>query len=567
MLNLDLQPFPTHARRQESDAPQAPPGTVQTASKLGLARLELAAALAMALGACTLHLEFWRRAGGLWRDEVVSFNVAMQPTLGGVHEAVRYDSFPSFFHYLLRAWETAGFGGSDVATRGLGFAIGLSVLAALWWSARALGQRLPLVSLLLLGVSGLCVRTTDAIRAYGVGILFIVLCFGLMWQVITRPSRLNIALAGVAAVLSVQSLYQNAFLLGAICFGGVLICAQHRLYERAATVVGIGAVAALSLTLYIDAMQRMGDIKPLVKTTGLGSMLAVAWTALRDGNNLRLTLWVTLLLGFFGVGWRVLSGRRRGADVSDEILTYCFASSAIALAGFFMWLKVLGFPTQPWYYVPPMALLALAIDVAWPSLVPGDTARVARLMLVGAGGVVGFFSALAAVQVRQTNVDLLVTKLEQLVKPGDFILVDQWYNGATFNRYWHAPTPWATVPPLEDQSLQRLDLFKRYMQEAEPNAGVEQTLIDTLKSGHRVWLVGGLPLSPKGKPVPKLPPAPESQFGWDHDAYSYVWARHAGEILQAAAQKAQRLDNLGVRGPVNELENLPLWVVEGWRKP
>ena len=565
MENLDLHPFPTHAQRQESDAPAAPL-SAGSATQIKLDRLELGAALMMALGACTLHLEFWRRAGGLWRDEVVSFNVATQPTLGAVHEAVRYDSFPNFFHYVLRAWEGAGMGGSDVATRGLGLSIGLCVLGAVWWSARALGQRLPLVSLALLGVSGLCIRTTDAIRAYGVGILFSVLCFGLLWRVVTRPSRLNVALAGVAAVLSVQSLYQNAFLLGAMCFGAVVVCAQHRLYRQALVIVGIGATAALSLTFYTDAMQHMGSIKPLIRTTGLGSMLGVAWQALRDGSNLRLLVWVVLLVGFFAVAGRLLSERKRGADVSDEIVTYAFASAALTLAGFFTWLKVLGFPTQAWYYVPPMALLALAIDVAWPALLPGNAGRIARLMIVGAAAVAGFFGAAGAVQVRQTNVDVLVAKLEQLVQPGDFILVDQWYNGATFHRYWRGATPWATVPPLEDQSLQRLDLFKRYMQEADPNAAVEQTMMDTLQAGHRVWLVGGLPLSQKGKPVPRLPPAPESQFGWDHDAYSYVWARHAGEVLQARAHKATRID-VAVQGPVNELESLPLWVVEGWRKP
>ena len=564
MENLDLHPFPTHAQRQESDAPGALAKAGATAHTLD--RLELGAALLMALGACTLHLEFWRRAGGLWRDEIVSFNVATQPTLGAVHEAVRYDSFPNFFHYVLRAWEGAGLGGSDIATRALGLSIGLCVLGAIWWSARALGLRLPLVSLALLGVSGLCIRTTDAIRAYGLGILFSVLCFALLWRVVMRPSRVNVVLAGVAAVLSVQSLYQNAFMLGAMCFGAVVVCAQHRLYRRAALIVGIGAAAALSLGFYIDAMQHMGSIKPLIRTTGLGSMLAVAWQALRDGSNLRLMVWVVLLVGFFGLAGRLLSGRKRAADLEGEVVTYAFASAALALTGFFTWLKILGFPTQAWYYVPPMALLALAIDVAWPTLLPGNTGRIARLMIVGAAGLAGLFGAASAVQARQTNVDLIVAKLEQLVQPGDFILVDQWYNGATFNRYWRGPTPWATLPPIEDQSLQRLDLFKRYMQEADPNAAVEQTLMDTLQAGHRVWLVGGLPLSQKGNPVPRLPPAPQSQFGWDHDAYSYVWARHAGEVLQARAQKATRID-LPIQGPVNVFENLPLWAVEGWRKP
>src|SRR5689334_18029129 len=94
--------------------------------KPSLARLELAAAAVLTAAACYLHLTFLLRAGGLWRDEVVSFNVATQPTLAQVHEAVRYDSFPSLYHLLLRAWMSLGWGESnDLAPRGLGLVIGM----------------------------------------------------------------------------------------------------------------------------------------------------------------------------------------------------------------------------------------------------------------------------------------------------------------------------------------------------------------------------------------------------------------------------------------------------------
>src|SRR6185295_6134660 len=172
-------------------------------------RLELGAAVSMTVAACYLHATFLLRAGGLWRDEVVSFNVATQPTLEAVHDAVRFDSFPSFFHLLLRAWLSLGWTNSDLGARTLGLVIGLGVLAALWWNARVFESRVPLFSLLLLGVSGVCVRTTDAVRAYGVRVLCVALCFGLIWRVATKPSTANVLLAGVAAILAVQSLYQS----------------------------------------------------------------------------------------------------------------------------------------------------------------------------------------------------------------------------------------------------------------------------------------------------------------------------------------------------------------------
>lgn len=45
---------------------------------------------------------------------------------------------------------------------------------------------------------------------------------------------------------------------------------------------------------------------------------------------------------------------------------------------------------------------------------------------------------------------------------------------------------------------------------------------------------------------------------------SFIWARRAGELLQKGAAQAGRVD-LQQKGPVNELENLPLWVVQGWK--
>jgi len=534
-------------------------------SKALLARCELGAAVSMTVAACYLHATFLLRAGGLWRDEVVSFNVATQPTLAAVHEAVRFDSFPSFFHLLLRGWLSLGWGGSDLGARALGLSIGLAVLGALWWNARAFGSRAPLFSLLLLGVSGLCVRTTDAVRAYGVGVLCVALCFGLIWRVATRPSTANVLLAGVAAILAVQSLYQSAFLLAAICLAGALITARHRLWRRTALILGIGLCAALSLTLYIEAMQRMGEIKPLIAASaGLDRILAVVLFALRDGSNLRLGLWLVLLFGYLGLAFHVLRQPVRKADVGEEVVLFTFASVVIAFGGFFVWLRLLGFPTQPWYYVPPMTLLCLALDATWPALLSGQRAGLVRLGGVTVGAVLGFVSAFAAVSVRQTNVDVLAARLAKFAAPGDFILVDQWHNGASFSRYFSGSTPWTTLPPLEDQSLQRLDLFKKFMVASKPTEPVERQIIDTLKSGHRVWLAGGLPMPGKGKAAPELPPAPNSRVGWNHDAYSYVWALQAGELLQTHAARSARVD-LQLDRQVSPYENLPLYVVEGWK--
>jgi hypothetical protein len=539
--------------------------TADSSNKTRLQRLELGVAVALTATACFLHVEFLRHAGGLWRDEVVSFNIATQPTLGLVHEGVRYDSFPAFFHLILRGWLGLRLGDSDLCTRSVGLLIGLGVLGALWWNARVFKTQYPLFSLLLLGISGLCVRTTDAIRAYGIGCLCIALSFGLIWKVATAPTIRNVVLAGLFAILSVQSLYQNAFFLCAICLAGVLIAARHGFWKRAGLIIGIGLCAALSLTLYIGAIQHMSELKLLIPArAGLDRFLKVALLALHDGSDLRQLLWLGMLATFLVLGTRALGKPVRTGEVAEERVLFALSSVVVALTAFFLWLNVLGFPTQPWYYIPPMLMAGLAFDAIWPALVPSYEAKLARVGVVMAGGALGVFSAYSGVHIRQTNVDVLAERLEKLAAPGDFILVDQWYNGATFSRYFSGATPWNTLPPLADKSMQRLDLFKEFMLVPDPTKAVERQIADTLKTGGRVWLVGGLPFAKREKPVIELPPAPNSPVGWDHDAYSIVWAMHAAALLQARAEKVARVD-LALDGPVNKFENLPLLMVQGWR--
>jgi hypothetical protein len=534
-------------------------------SKKSLAGLEFSAALALTAAAAILHFTFLEHAGGLWRDEVVSFNIAAQPSLAQMHEAVRFDSFPNLYHLVLRGWIGLGFGASDLGTRSLGLAIGLGVLGALWWNARTFGSKAPLFSLLLIGVSGLSVRTIDAVRAYGIGVLCIAFCFGLIWRLVTQPSAKDALLAAAASLLSVQALYQNAFLLGALCLAGMLTCLRRRLWQRAALIGGVGLMAAVSLVIYLPALRQLGELRPLIAAhVGLPHLLSMAVLALRDGSNGRLCLWICLLVGYLVFAWRSVRKPAPLGEIPADVVPFTLAAFALGIVLFFAWLLALGFPTQIWYYLPLMTFAALALDAAWPALFAGDQARLVRVYAVGAGAGLCFLVSWPGVHMRQTNVDVIAARLGHLAAPEDLIIVDQWYNGASFSRYFAGKTPWTTLPPLRDQKLQRLDLFKQAMLSESPTEPVQREIVDTLKSGHRVWVAGGLPHSSTGKPPPHLPPAPNSSVGWDHDAYSYIWAWQVGDLLQRHAGKAGRVD-LALGAPINEFENLPLWVVQGWR--
>src|SRR5450432_3492442 len=89
---------------------------------------EWAVALGATLLVIVLHGEFLWHAGGLWRDEVTTFNLAARPSFHEVWRGVWYDSFPGVIHFILHFWQVLGFGDSDFGTRCLGFLFGVVLL-------------------------------------------------------------------------------------------------------------------------------------------------------------------------------------------------------------------------------------------------------------------------------------------------------------------------------------------------------------------------------------------------------------------------------------------------------
>lgn len=534
-----------------------------------LRRAEWLAAGLLSAAAAGLHLLFLRHAGGLWRDEVVSFNIAAAPSLMRTWGAVWHDSFPALFHFVLRAWIGLGFGAADPDIRLLGFAVGLGLLGAFWWNGRALGYRVPLLSLALLGLSGLAVRSVDAIRAYGIGTLLITLALGAVWRVVAAPSARNVLLAVLAAVLSVQALYQNAFLLLAICLGAAAVAARGRLWERAALVFGIGLSAALSLAPYHETLRKMGELKPLMAPGVTYSRIARVFSAaLGDGGVFMPWVWLALIAGLLFIALRaqLAPAGSAGRNEFRDLSLFAAVTASAALAGFLVWLKILGMPTQPWYYPPLMAPIAVLLDAVFAAAPGAPRAKALRVCLAAAVALLATGRAVRAVQARQTNLDALAAQLEKLSSASDFILVDPWYCGATFGRYYKGAAPWTTLPPLEDQTLQRVDLVRDYMVSEKPIEPVLKKMAAALKSGGRVWLVGALPFSRTPQAPPELPPAPAGGLGWNHGAYSQAWAGQAAYFVQTRALRA-RLVGVPAGGEVSWYENLPLMEVEGWKKP
>jgi len=216
-----------------------------------LRQTEWMVAILATVAAVWLHFFYLIHAGGLWRDEISVKSIATLPSLGQVWEALPHDHCPILFPSLVRIWSAAGLGTTDIGLRILGLGCGLLLLAAFWVASRTMDQGLPLLSLALAGLNFTVIRYGDSIRAYGLATGFILLTMSLIWRFIETPNMRRGLPAVMAAVLSVQTLYQNAFFLLAIGIAGAVVCIRRHQPGRAIGVLSIGLPAALSLLPYV----------------------------------------------------------------------------------------------------------------------------------------------------------------------------------------------------------------------------------------------------------------------------------------------------------------------------
>jgi hypothetical protein len=525
-------------------------------------------ALAFSVFVLFLHARLLLEAGPLWRDEVNTLVVATQPSLGQLWARLDTESFPLLPFALLRAWSASGLGSSDAGLRAFGLMFGVAILGALWLNRRLLGPSAPLLPLALFALSPVTIRWGDSVRGYGLATLTALLAFALLFRALRRPRPREVGLAVLAAVASVQALYQNAVLLFAMGVAGAALCWLRGRRRRALLSLGIGAVAALSLLPYAGVIARSRETTVVsVEPISLGSLLGVASRALGTDPGLlgpvRVlpAVWAGLVVAAVVVGvLRLRPGLWRASRRRRDLALYALLTLLVAVPLYFAMLLRVGFRTQPWYYLTLMAVTISCVDaildVRWAGL------RLARLC--AAGALVGLVSpgVHEYLGLRQTNMDWVVAALGA-PSEGDLVVVTPWYYGVSFNRYYRGAAPWTMLPPLEDRSLHRPDLLKRLLAQEDPVAPVLERVREVLASGHRLFLVGSLG-GRVTEPPPRLPPAPGTPTGWWQGTYGANWSARLQFELQGHARSARGLDVSGSQRVI-PYEIASAWVVEGWR--
>jgi hypothetical protein len=524
-------------------------------------RIEWVIGALITAAAIYLHWMNFRSVGALWRDEAGIVSIATLPTAQEMWSNIGHESCPILFPALIRAWHFLA-GGSDAALRSFGFIIGLLILGAVWLNGWFFHRSTPVVALGLLAVNASIVRWGDSLRAYGLGSLLMLVTLAMVWCFVRAPDFKRWLGAALAAVISIQCLFQNSFLLLALCVAAAVVCVRRWDLKNAPAALAIGLPAAISLLPYRTIIREAQDWSVLSQ---IGFVPALIWSNLSGAMAPTVpgVDWLWIALAAIAIARSIGSVRISPNVLEDDTKSATlFAGTALiaALISFFIFLRIAKMPTQVWYFLPLTTFAAVCIDAtlaSWP--VHWQSWRLAFAVLA-----LGCLpSARELVAYRQTNMDLVAGVLRERANARDLIVVHPWTFGVSFDRQYSGVTPWTTVPPLADHRFHRYDLFKAKMTLENPVQPVCDQIAATLRTGNHVWLVGYIPLSQT--PPPQIQPAPNNQWGWLDDPYSDVWGAQVGYFIAMHATQGEVIP-IPSANAISPLENVQVIVVAGWQQ-
>ena len=463
---------------------------IETFKKIPTPKVAGAVALGSTLLIIYLHVVFGMHAGALWRDEVNSLEIATMREFSEMWSNLCFDSFPALFFLVLRVVAGVPPTASDAALRVFGVSVGLLALAVIWLNSRWLRLGFPLLSLALIGLNPMIIRYGDSIRAYGLGIVLTLLVLGAMWRLVESFTPGRAAVAGLSAVLSVQCLYYNSILLLAICVGAAAVTMSRRRVKETLIVFAIGGISGATLLPYVATIQRVHLWNFIWKAPFTPAEL---WRTL--GSRLEIAAWIILFVLALVAGiWTMGRSKSAHADcrAKTEPILFGLVTLLVGTAGYAGFISVLGYLTQPWYYITFVAFAATCIEMVLASVWTRERSILGRAAFTVAIVSVGVYPAWQALHFRQTNVDVVAAQLQAQAAPNDLILINSWNYGISFRRYYHGPANYETIPPIQDLRSHRVDILKRQMMSPAPMAPVLQRMDQTLRGGHTIWLIGKL---------------------------------------------------------------------------
>ena len=517
--------------------------------------------IAILISVLVLFLFFVRatHAGGLWRDECDSLELARLPTFADILHNLKFTSFPILFPATIRIF-TNLFGTSDASLRGFGFLVGAALLVIAWLNARTSHCDVPLILPALIGLNVTSLIDGTRIRGYGLGGLFIALAVGLTWQFVAKPSAPRLIAMFVAYIAGMQSLVFDAALFPALLAASFAVCLLRREWKWAVSLCVVGAVCALS---YFPEFLTYREIKSWTVLLRYPISPGLLWREfqLACGQPVPVMAGVWLLLAAVSILGAVLFNRRSWSS-EPGLLLFGLLTILIAVTTYYMFLGISHTAPQTRYHLAILILLASVAELIVATLCRFQPwLRPARLLFVIALAISLPFFLWPKITQRETTVDLLAKNLERYAGADDLIVVNPWFLGPSFSWYYHGQTRWTTIPELSEKRIHRYDLIKTKMEQANAIADIRSAISETLRAGNRVWLLGGAQPSEEKGPL-LLSPAPDPIFGWSSQAYTYAWSMQIGAFVQQHV-----VDGEVVIAPAKNIsskENIPLLIARGW---
>ena len=101
---------------------------------------------------------------------------------------------------------------------------------------------------------------------------------------------------------------------------------------------------------------------------------------------------------------------------------------------------------QPWYYVTILVLCAISLDgilsASWPALCPWGLVRSGFLVVMM---ILNARPAWLGAHTRRSNLDVAADFLSHNASAGDLIVVQDAWEGLTFNRYYCGEAQWLNI--------------------------------------------------------------------------------------------------------------------------
>ena len=510
---------------------------------------------------------FVLHAGGLWRDETNTFNLASS-SLAGMWDKLEYDSFPAFWPVAFGL--VIKFGGtSDLFLRLLGALMGVGLIVCLWFNAFSLRYRLPLMALSLLMFCPSIILWGCSMRAYGIGMIAACLIYTLVWKYVEECSVKNLLLLFLVCLAGVHTLYYNAVVVLICILSGSAALLLERKSKNILLMGMVGFVSAVSMLVYAPVISRVETWSVSVKTDyTLSLFISKLHETLSPGGSLALWAWCLVIPVALTLGGKYLMESKTRGDIKMHArLLYPFLVLLLMVPAYFIFLKKLSYVTQPWYYFILMVIVAVSVDTILGILAKVPAINNGRLISAGLLLVSALFVCPPVISMRLTNIDLLSAMLNKDAKKQDLILVYPWWDGITFDRYYHGEAPWRTIPEISDHKLVHYDLIKEHMGNPDQAEVLRSTYVDiqtTLESGNTVFLLGEPMFPQSGQAVPVLPPAPQTPWGWQDGPYCITWSMQVADyLLKHSVEQTQLQRDQSLK--VNPHENANLYLFKGWK--